>query len=161
MLDLSYKARSTTKKGKAMNASIPVEFLNTNPNSKATFRPGGDAAYVSYLLGGIINEIADERQGDQDFESYHRKVVDNVSAELEFSPALKAKFLNAGHRIVSKEIDRRTKATIREAKKAAKVAKKTQPEPVITVHPMGGHAYKLGRWTYPVAEISISDSDEI
>lgn len=134
--------------------SIPSEFLNQNPNSKATFRPGGDAMYVSYLLGGIINEMADERQGDQDFETYHRGVVDGQAANLGFSDGLRVKFLNAGHRIVGKEIERRTKADVKAAKKSAKAQKSTKRE-LIEVIETG--TVKVGRWEYPARELRFSD----
>lgn len=135
-----------------MNASIPVQFLNTNPNSKATFRPGGDAQFVSYLLGGIINEIADfgpERlpEGD-DFESYIRRIAVNEAANLDFSPALKAKYLRAAHRIVDQAVAAITKADVKAARKAAKQNAKAELE----LHAMEGHLYKIGRWTYAVAE---------
>lgn len=136
-----------------MNTSIPTQFLNTNPNSKATFRPGGDAGFVSYLLGGIINEIADfgpaRLEKGEDFKSYMLRVINEVVApELAFSPALQAKFLRAAYRILDNELERQTKADVRAAKKANKAAAKAE----VTYAPMGGHLAKKGRWTYPVAE---------
>ena len=130
---------------------IPTEFLNTNPNSKATFRPGGDAQFVSYLLGGIINEIADfgpERLPEGDtFETYIERVIVNESMNLGFSDALKVKFLNAARRILQNELDRQERKLIQAAKKAAKVSAKAELE----LHAMEGHLYKIGRWTYAVA----------
>lgn len=130
---------------------IPTEFLNTNPNSKATFRPGGDAQFVSYLLGGIINEIADfgpERLPEGDtFETYIERVIVNESMNLGFSDALKVKFLNAARRILQNELDRQERKLIQAAKKAAKATKAE-----IQFNLMGGHLAKKGRWTYPVAE---------
>lgn len=143
-----------------MNVSIPTQFLNTNPNSKATFRPGGDAAYVSYLLGGIINEIADfstdRLTAGEDFSAYIRRIAtDVVSPELAFSPALRAKFDRAAERIIEKELDRQTKADVRAAKKAAKASK---GEAVITT--TEAEPVKVGRWTYPTRLVTISDSNE-
>lgn len=144
-----------------MNVSIPTQFLNTNPNSKATFRPGGDAAYVSYLLGGIINEIADfstdRLTAGEDFEGYIRRITsDVVSPELAFSPALRAKFDRAAERILQNELDRQTRADIRAAKKAAKASK---GEAVITTTEIA--PVKVGRWEYPAREVRISDSDQV
>jgi len=51
VVDLIYQGGSAPEtKGQKMNTAIPTQFLNTNPNSKATFRPGGDAQYVSYMV---------------------------------------------------------------------------------------------------------------
>lgn len=133
---------------------IPTEFLNTNPNSKATFRPGGDAQYVSYLLGGIINEIADfgpERLAAfEDFAMYIRRTIKQEAANLGFSDALKDKFLAAAHRILQRELDRQERELIKAARKAAKAAKK-DAETVIA--PVYGHVAKIGRWVYPVRAI--------
>lgn len=130
---------------------IPTEFLNTNPNSKATFRPGGDAQYVSYLLGGIINEIADfgtdKLTVGESFEGYIRRVYQGEAQHLGFSDALKAKFLAAAERVLVKELDRQERELIKAAKKAAKTAKAE-----VQFNLMGGHLAKKGRWTYPVAE---------
>lgn len=140
---------------------IPTEFLNTNPNSKATFRPGGDAAYVSYLLGGIINEIADfgpERLGEgEDFAKYIRRIVRQEAANLGFSEALKAKFLAAAERILQRELDRQERDLIKAAKKAAKTAKAKRE--VIEILDAG--TVKVGRWEYPAREIKYSDDTEL
>lgn len=140
-------------KGKKMNVSIPTQFLSINPNSKATFRPGGDAQYVSYLLGGIINSIADDnhRSNGEDFETYYHNLIKVEASNLEFSPALKGKFERAANRILDRELDRTAQADTKAARKVAKalLALKDQP---LTFNPMGGHIAKIGRWTYPVAE---------
>ena len=140
---------------------IPTEFLNTNPNSKATFRPGGDAAYVSYLLGGIINEIADfgpERLGEgETFAKYIARIIKQEAANLGFSEALKYKFEAAAERILARELDRQTKATIKAAKAALK-AKKAKRE-VIEILDSG--VVKVGRWEYPAREIKYSDETSL
>lgn len=137
---------------------IPTEFLNTNPNSKATFRPGGDAAYVSYLLGGIINEIADfgpERLGEgENFETYIKRIIAQEAANLGFSAALKFKFLNAAYRILDRELARQAKADIKAAKKAAKAKRE-----VIEILDAG--TVKVNRWEYPAREIKYSDDTEL
>ena len=138
--------------------SIPTEFLNTNPNSKATFRPGGDAAYVSYLLGGIINEIADfgpERAEEgETFAQYIRRVIKGEAANLGFSDALKAKFLAAAERILQRELDRQERDLIKAAKKAAKTAKAKREVIEVIDYAEG---IKVGRWVYPAREIKYSD----
>lgn len=127
-----------------MNVAIPVQFLNTNPNSKATFRPGGDAQYVSYVVQGIANSIADENHGDEDFESYYRALITAEASNFDFSEALKVKFINAASRLIDRELDRIAKKIMREARKAAKAS--------LELRAMEGHLYKIGRWTYAVAE---------
>ena len=138
---------------------IPTEFLNTNPNSKATFRPGGDAAYVSYLLGGIINEIADlsdaVRLGEgETFAKYIARIIGQEAANLGFSEALKYKFLAAAERILQRELDRQERDLIRAAKKAAKTAKSKREVIEIIDYAEGT---KIGRWVYPAREIKYSD----
>ncbi len=128
---------------------IPTEFLNQNPNSKATFRPGGDAAYVSYLLGGMINWISDydhSTSEDRDFETEFRKVAASEELNLGFSDALRAKFRHAADRLILRELDRIERAVLKAAKASAKSATVWVPME------MTGHAYKIGRWAYPVAE---------
>jgi hypothetical protein len=130
-----------------MNVSIPTQFLNTNPNSKATFRPGGDAQYVSYMVQGIVNSIADENHRGEDFETYYRTLIATEASVFDFSPALQVKFARAATRVVEIELDRIAKKVLKEARKAAKVAKAD-----LEYNLMGGHLAKKGRWTYPVAE---------
>ena len=158
MLDLFYKAGRTGPKRKVKTMAayqIPTEFLNTNPNSKATFRPGGDAAYVSYLLGGIINEIADfgpERLGEgEDFPKYIRRTIKQEAANLGFSDALKYKFEAAAERVLQRELDRQERNLIKAAKRAAKVAKREAG--LVREIP----DVKVGRWAYPAREIVYSD----
>lgn len=131
-----------------MNASIPVIFLNQNPNSKATFRPGGDAQYVSYVVQGIANSIADENHAGQDFETYYRELIKAEATNFDFSPALKTKFVNAASRLIDRELDRIAKRILKDARKAAKNAKKNVVYGEIT-----GHMAKVGRWTYPVRSV--------
>uniref|UniRef100_A0AAU6R646 MazG-like nucleotide pyrophosphohydrolase n=1 Tax=Micrococcus phage Olihed TaxID=3092209 RepID=A0AAU6R646_9CAUD len=142
--------------------SIPTEFLNTNPNSKATFRPGGDAAYVSYLLGGIINEIADftdSKLGEgETFATYIERVTAQEAANLGFSEALKAKFLRAADRVLQRELDRQERELIKAARKAAKTAKARREVIEIIDYAEG---IKVGRWVYPAREIKYSDDTEL
>jgi len=168
MLDLCYRLKETPKtttKGQAMTAySIPTEFLNTNPNSKATFRPGGDAQYVSYLLGGIINEIADfgpERLGEgEDFAKYIRRVIRQEAANLGFSDALKAKFLAAAERILQRELDRQERDLIKAAKRAAKTAKAAERGAHV-IEVLDSGTVKVGRWEYPARERKYSDGTSL
>lgn len=165
MVNWFYKAGKTnqTRKAKTMTAyQIPTEFLNTNPNSKATFRPGGDAAYVSYLLGGIINEIADfgpERLGEgETFPQYIRRFIKQEAANLGFSDALKYKFEAAAERVLQRELDRQERALIKAAKRAAKTAKAGREVVEIIDYAEG---IKVGRWVYPAREIKYSDDTEL
>ena len=165
MLDLFYKAGETgqNRKVKTMAAyQIPTEFLNTNPNSKATFRPGGDAAYVSYLLGGIINEIADfgtdKLTVGESFEGYIRRVYEGEAGNLGFSEPLKFKFLAAAERILQRELDRQERELIKAAKKAAKSAKAKREVVEIIDYAEG---VKVGRWVYPAREIKYSDDTSL
>lgn len=140
---------------------IPAEFLSTNPNSKATFRPGGDAAYVSYLLGGIINEIADFTEDKlaegETFPEYISRLIHQEAANLDFSGALKYKFESAAERVLARELDRQTKAAIKAAKAALK-ARKTKRE---VVEILDSGVVKVGRWEYPAREIKYSDDTSL
>ena len=140
------------------NYKIPTKFRSTTPNSKATFRPGGDAAYVSYLLGGIINEIADFTEDKlsegEDFATYIRRAIRREAENLGFSGALKYKFLVAAKRILQRELDRQAKADVKAARKALKAKRE-----VIGIVYSG--VVKVGRWEYPAREIKYSDDTEL
>lgn len=123
--------------------AIPVIFLNTNPNSKATFRPGGDAQYVSYLIQGIVNAIADRNEGDEDFETYYRSLIAAEATQLGFSEPLKEKFIRAAHRVIDQELDRIARKILKEARKAARTSK-VEYEDLAPV--------KVGRWEYPARQ---------
>ena len=78
-----------------MNTQIPAEFASQNPNSKALYRPGGDAQHVSYLLQGLINSYADGKP-------VTKALINGMVKELP-SDRLQAKFLRAAERLVAKQ----------------------------------------------------------
>ena len=63
-------------------------------SAKATYRPGHDARHVSYLLQGLVNEVADGRP-------VTKALIGQVAKELPSEP-LRIKFRKAADRFAAK-----------------------------------------------------------
>jgi len=96
-----------------------------------------------------VNSIADENHAGEDFETYYRTLIKTEASVFDFSPALKAKFERAAHRLINVELDRRAAKNLKTAQKVAKAVKAGTD---VEFNIAGGHLFKSGRWTYPVAE---------
>ncbi|MEJ1092185.1 hypothetical protein [Microbacterium istanbulense] len=80
-----------------MSIQIPAEFANQNPNSKALYRPGGDAQHVAHLLQALINSYADG-------QPVTKAVINGLAKGLPSEP-LRTKFFRAAERLVAKQAD--------------------------------------------------------
>lgn len=120
----------------------PAEITPTNPEfclcgcsekvgKKSFFRPGHDARHVSNLLAVAIAD-----------NLTWAGAVEQILPALP-SEALKIKFTGAWNRYQDRQ---------------AKKAQPRKPKPTVTeIAPLEGHAFKAGRWTYPVRERRYSD----
>lgn len=105
--------------------------------SKATYKPGHDAAHVSFLLQGLLNEEADQGRAAVT-TALIRGEAKNLPSE-----ALQAKFLRAAERLFAAK-----------APKAPKAKREV-------VEILDSGTVKVGRWEYPAREIKYSDDTSL
>ena len=115
--------------------------------TKATYKPGHDAAHVSYLLQGLLNEEADRGR-----EAVTDKLIRAQAKELP-SEALQAKYLRAADRLFNKPV------------KPAKPAKTADPLLVVEgleiLRWTDRQDVKVGRWYYPAKDAITTDGEKV
>ncbi len=115
--------------------------------TKATYKPGHDAAHVSYLLQGLINQEADHGR-----ESVTPELIKGQASALP-SEALQAKYLRAADRLFNKPA------------KAPKATK--QADPLLVVEGLeilrwkDRQDVKVGRWYYPAKDAVTTEGEQV